>query len=388
MSVSESRLNELEWKERRLLEIEDVRASRISTACRKCGAKTYGKIEYARIEDIDQAAQLTKATRTITERDAHITHLQTIGTEQVETIRGLQEELAQLKEWRDTIVPMLKGQAARADCHDIASNIPGIIQLTTDLEQARRDEATLRMQLRAREHDCLEHCQDQTRSQLGWNEAKREIDALTQKVNERDVQIARRTRDIETGYMPGAYARLQNLQAAEDELNQVRMSLARRGALDGIPDLAGKIEHACREAGKAEGLREQLDASEKHFRGRIDELRQTYWELRIENQSLRAPQKAPQVDPPAPSPQTFEQDLAALINRHTQEQGSDTPDFVLAHFLDSCLRAFDQGVRAREDWYEQRPTGIPEKDTVEKIRKDFPWLFPNTATIPTPERRP
>lgn len=38
---------------------------------------------------------------------------------------------------------------------------------------------------------------------------------------------------------------------------------------------------------------------------------------------------------------TLEHDLAALLNRHSVENDSNTPDFVMAKFLLSCLRAFN-----------------------------------------------
>lgn len=39
------------------------------------------------------------------------------------------------------------------------------------------------------------------------------------------------------------------------------------------------------------------------------------------------------------------------INSASAENGSDTPDFILAEFLTGCLRAFDSAVRDRERWY-------------------------------------
>lgn len=50
------------------------------------------------------------------------------------------------------------------------------------------------------------------------------------------------------------------------------------------------------------------------------------------------------------------QDLQLLLNRHSAESGSDTPDFVLAEYLAGCLAAFDLAVRTREAWY-GRPAG-------------------------------
>jgi hypothetical protein len=47
----------------------------------------------------------------------------------------------------------------------------------------------------------------------------------------------------------------------------------------------------------------------------------------------------------------FRSELEALINRYSKENGSDTPDFILAGFLINCLAAFDSAVCLREDWH-------------------------------------
>lgn len=52
----------------------------------------------------------------------------------------------------------------------------------------------------------------------------------------------------------------------------------------------------------------------------------------------------------------FRKDLEDLINRHSQENGCNTPDFILADYLSNCLLAFDTAVNARERWY-GRETG-------------------------------
>lgn len=48
------------------------------------------------------------------------------------------------------------------------------------------------------------------------------------------------------------------------------------------------------------------------------------------------------------------QDLTALLNRHSRENGSDTPDFILAEHLLGCLKTFDTCLDAREVWYGRR----------------------------------
>jgi hypothetical protein len=48
---------------------------------------------------------------------------------------------------------------------------------------------------------------------------------------------------------------------------------------------------------------------------------------------------------------TFRQELESLINKHRQENMSDTPDFILADYLLICLGAFSRTVEKREKWY-------------------------------------
>jgi hypothetical protein len=47
----------------------------------------------------------------------------------------------------------------------------------------------------------------------------------------------------------------------------------------------------------------------------------------------------------------FRKELENLINKYSKENGSDTPDFILADYLADCLAAFDRAVRARTDFY-------------------------------------
>ena len=50
---------------------------------------------------------------------------------------------------------------------------------------------------------------------------------------------------------------------------------------------------------------------------------------------------------------TLKKDLETLLNEHSQENVSNTPDFILASYLTRCLEAFEACVLAREDWYGQ-----------------------------------
>ena len=55
---------------------------------------------------------------------------------------------------------------------------------------------------------------------------------------------------------------------------------------------------------------------------------------------------------------TFEKELASLLNKYSRENASNTPDFILAMYLEACLLAFDAAVQQRETWYgrDSRPT--------------------------------
>ena len=51
------------------------------------------------------------------------------------------------------------------------------------------------------------------------------------------------------------------------------------------------------------------------------------------------------------SPVCFEKELEQLINKHSKENDSNTPDFILADYLCRCLATFSGIVEEREKWY-------------------------------------
>ena len=51
----------------------------------------------------------------------------------------------------------------------------------------------------------------------------------------------------------------------------------------------------------------------------------------------------------------FQHELVAIINRCSQENASDTPDWILAQYLMSCLEAWNTAVQQRENWYGRDP---------------------------------
>lgn len=44
-------------------------------------------------------------------------------------------------------------------------------------------------------------------------------------------------------------------------------------------------------------------------------------------------------------------EIETAINKCSAENGSNTPDFILANFLMGCLAAFDAAANARTKWY-------------------------------------
>ena len=45
-------------------------------------------------------------------------------------------------------------------------------------------------------------------------------------------------------------------------------------------------------------------------------------------------------------------EIEQAINKNSLENGSDTPDFILAEYLTDCLKAFDKAVVRREEWFQ------------------------------------
>lgn len=48
---------------------------------------------------------------------------------------------------------------------------------------------------------------------------------------------------------------------------------------------------------------------------------------------------------------TFEEELEHIINKYSRENPSNTPDFILAQYIDGCLKAFETATQQRETWY-------------------------------------
>ncbi len=56
----------------------------------------------------------------------------------------------------------------------------------------------------------------------------------------------------------------------------------------------------------------------------------------------------------------LEKEVKDLIGRHSREEDSNTPDFILAEYLMACLGAFEVASNRREVWYkvEHKPDEV------------------------------
>lgn len=61
----------------------------------------------------------------------------------------------------------------------------------------------------------------------------------------------------------------------------------------------------------------------------------------------------------------FRRELETVINRHSRENGSDTPDFILAQYLADCLAAWDRAMALRTEWYRPKRHTISGSDAAD-----------------------
>jgi hypothetical protein len=92
---------------------------------------------------------------------------------------------------------------------------------------------------------------------------------------------------------------------------------------------------------------------------------------------------------PEPGPTTFTDELTSLINRFGGEAPSNTPDFILAQFVNLSLAAFTQAMESRDRWYrrEAPPTEF------EKAFRMMEFVGPTTVAyrvgdVPGPNTTP
>lgn len=60
-------------------------------------------------------------------------------------------------------------------------------------------------------------------------------------------------------------------------------------------------------------------------------------------------------DPKLEKEISLEKELSALLSKYSVENESDTPDFILAAYLLSCLDTYNLTVKARDKWFDFDP---------------------------------
>lgn len=51
------------------------------------------------------------------------------------------------------------------------------------------------------------------------------------------------------------------------------------------------------------------------------------------------------------APKSFVTELQKIINCYSKENESDTPDFILAGYLNGCLELYNKTIKSRDDWF-------------------------------------
>ena len=80
----------------------------------------------------------------------------------------------------------------------------------------------------------------------------------------------------------------------------------------------------------------------------------------------------------------FRKELETLINKASKENDSDTPDWILAQYLESCLNAFTIATRDRDRWWgpKVKKEHVPEPvNPFDKIDITFPKVVPQETDI-------
>lgn len=63
------------------------------------------------------------------------------------------------------------------------------------------------------------------------------------------------------------------------------------------------------------------------------------------------PKRLHKVNLPEGDDGRFVKELQSLINKYSKENGSNTPDYILANYLFGCLKNWNVHVMRRSDWY-------------------------------------
>jgi hypothetical protein len=73
------------------------------------------------------------------------------------------------------------------------------------------------------------------------------------------------------------------------------------------------------------------------------------------------------------------------LNCFSAENGSNTPDFILAQFLIDSLGAYDKAVAAREQWYGRESKPVPHDPMCQSLDESLPGPCDCMPTPPKPD---
>lgn len=89
---------------------------------------------------------------------------------------------------------------------------------------------------------------------------------------------------------------------------------------------------------------------------------------------------------------TLREDLVELINKHSREIESNTPDFILADVMCDALIAYERGVRARDTWYGISPapgqSNLPDGPVEIPPAAETKTEVESAPTVPAPIATP
>lgn len=77
------------------------------------------------------------------------------------------------------------------------------------------------------------------------------------------------------------------------------------------------------------------------------------------------------------------EDLRKVLNQHSVENASNTPDFILAEFLTGCLELWAKATKARDVWY-KGVTQVPGASDAEVRKAVDVFRMPYADSLSTP----
>ena len=82
----------------------------------------------------------------------------------------------------------------------------------------------------------------------------------------------------------------------------------------------------------------------------------------------------------------FRDEIEHVINKYSRENGSDTPDFILAEYLANTLDVFDRTVRRREQWYGRGVKEVADSETAAQLTRSVRGLDQPPSVDAVPNR--